>query len=147
MQIKIFTIPVFGGEVLNEELNLFLRSKKILQIENQLISDGRGASWSFCVRYLDDVAIAERREQKVDYRQVLNEAEFKRFSVLRDIRKRVAEAESVPPYVVFTDAELAELAKMEQITPANLKKVKGIGEKKIEKYGHHFQTPPLDEQG
>jgi len=28
MQIKIFTIPIIGGEKMNEEMNVFLRSKK-----------------------------------------------------------------------------------------------------------------------
>ena len=31
MQIKVFTIPVLGGERANEELNTFLRSKRVLQ--------------------------------------------------------------------------------------------------------------------
>ena len=33
MQIKVFTIPVLGGERANEELNTFLRSKRVLQEE------------------------------------------------------------------------------------------------------------------
>jgi hypothetical protein len=32
MQIKLFTIPILGGEKLNEELNLFLRSKKVSSV-------------------------------------------------------------------------------------------------------------------
>ncbi|MBK8193472.1 MAG: HRDC domain-containing protein [Lewinellaceae bacterium] len=85
--------------------------------------------------------------KRVDYRQVLDEATFKRFAALRDIRKRVAEAESVPAYVVFTDGELAAIAKLEVITPAGLSAVEGVGEKKIEKYGHYFQSNPSDEKG
>lgn len=132
-----------GGEMLADEMNLFLRSKKILQVENQL----QGTSWCFCIKYLDDIAIADKERQKVDYRQTLDEATFKRFTALRDVRKRVAESESVPAYVVFTDEELAIMAKMETVTPATLKTVKGIGEKKIEKYGHYFQSNPPDEKG
>ena len=33
MQIKIFMIPAFDGSHLNEEMNLFLRSKKVLEVE------------------------------------------------------------------------------------------------------------------
>ena len=143
MQIKFYTIPIMGGEMLADEMNVFLRSKKILQVENQL----QGTSWCFCIKYLDDVASSDRERQKVDYRQVLDEATFKRFAALRDIRKRVAEEESVPAYVVFTDEELAAIAKLEVITPAGLRAVKGVGEKKIEKYGHYFQSNPSDEKG
>lgn len=142
MQIKIYTIPIMGGEMLIDEMNVFLRSKKILQVENQL----EGTLWCFCIKYLDDIAASERERQKVDYRQVLDEATFKRFAALRNIRKRVAEAESVPAYVVFTDEELAAMARLEIITPAGLNAVKGVGVKKIEKYGHYFYSNELNEK-
>lgn len=143
MQIKIFTIPTLGGEMLTDEMNVFLRSKKILQIENQL----QGASWCFCIKYLDDIAAAERDKQKVDYMKLLDAETFKRFSALRVIRKRLADEEGIRAYIVFTDAELAEMAKMGAITPAALRTVQGIGEKKVEKYGHHFYSKPTDEKG
>ena len=37
MQIKIFTIPIMGGELLVEEMNVFLRSKKVLQLKEHLV--------------------------------------------------------------------------------------------------------------
>ncbi|HRI61522.1 MAG TPA: HRDC domain-containing protein [Saprospiraceae bacterium] len=147
MQIKIFTIPVLGGELLTDEMNVFLRSKKVLQIENQLVSQTQGAFWCFCVKYLGDIAATEREKQRVDYREVLDEATFKRFADLREIRKRVATEEAVPAYVIFSDAELAAFAKTAPLTAASMKAVNGIGEKKIEKYGHYFLTKPTDEKG
>jgi hypothetical protein len=88
MQIKIFSIPVVGGEDVNEALNLFLRSKKILQTEAHIVNNNGSAFWSFCVKYLEDVigvSPNERSERvKIDYRDVLDEATFKRFSKLRD---------------------------------------------------------------
>ena len=146
MQIKIFTISVPGGEHLVEEMNLFLRSKKVLQVENQLVQQPQGACWCFCIKYLDDVATTERDKQRPDYRQLLDDAAFKRFNTLRDIRKRVAQGEAVPAYAVFTDEELSSIAKMEVVTPDGLKSVPGIGEKKIEKYGRHFLSNPTDEK-
>lgn len=146
MQIKFYTIPIMGGELLSEEMNVFLRSKKVLQVENQLISQPQGACWCFCIKYLDDIATADKDKPRVNYRQVLDEATFKRFTALRDIRKRVSETESLPAYIIFTDDELALMAKMETITPASLKTVKGIGEKKIEKYGHYFLQNLSDEK-
>lgn len=140
MQIKIFSIPILGGEAINEEMNTFLRSKKILQMEQQLISDTHGAVWSFCIKYVEDHSPFNRNKEKVDYKQVLDEASFERFSQLRVTRKKVALEEGVPAYAIFTDEELAELAKMEQLTTVNMKKVNGIGEKKVTKYGHYFIT-------
>jgi superfamily II DNA helicase RecQ len=142
MQIKLITIPVMGGEMLNEELNLFLRSKRVLQVEQKLVETPQGAMWTFCIRYLDDVLIAERAKGKIDYREVLDEVCFQRFSDLRVIRKQIAMNESVPAYAVFTDEELAGFAKIElPLTVQSMRSVKGVGEKKVDKYAAHFVTP------
>jgi superfamily II DNA helicase RecQ len=148
MQIKIFSLPVLGGERLTEDLNVFLRSKRILQVREHLVStEGEGTFLCFIIRYIDDVELAEReRGGRVDYRELLDEASFKRFSALRQIRKKVAQDDAVPPYAVFTDQELAELARIELLSPEAMKKIKGIGEKKIEKYGQFFVNLPKDEK-
>ncbi len=138
MQIKIYSIPIIGGEVLMEEMNVFLRSKKILQTEMQLVTDANRAYWSFCIRYIEDVAISDRDKPKVDYKQVLDEPSFARFSKMRDIRKKVSMDEGIPAYAIFTDEELAGIAKLEDISLLKMRTVKGIGEKKVEKYGQYF---------
>ncbi|MDZ7876489.1 MAG: hypothetical protein U5L45_02405 [Saprospiraceae bacterium] len=43
MQIKIVNIPMVGGESLIEEMNVFLRSKRILQTESHIVT-GRSAA-------------------------------------------------------------------------------------------------------
>lgn len=141
MQIRIFTIPVISGEELNEELNRFLRGHKIVEIEKQIVTQREAVFWSFCVTYLpattspNGTQSGERRE-KIDYKQVLDENTFAIFSRLRTIRKQLAERDAVPAYAVFTDAELAEIAKIDNLTPAKLRTIQGIGEKKSEKYGN-----------
>ncbi len=90
MQIKIYTIPTVGGERLNEEMNVFLRSKKILQVEQQLIAQTQGAYWTFCIKYIEDLNTADANKTKVDYREILDDATFKVFSRLREIRKKIA---------------------------------------------------------
>ena len=48
MQIKIFTIPIMGGEMLTDEMNVFLRSKKILQVKEHLVNhDSEGVFWCY----------------------------------------------------------------------------------------------------
>lgn len=152
MQIKIFTIPILGGEAFNEELNTFLRSHRIISVEDQFVQSGSGGWWVFKVQYGEGAAPANDRERvRVDYKQVLDEATFKRFADLRDIRKKISDAESIPAYVIFTDEELAEMAKLEALTEADMKNIKGIGKKKMEKYGRHFlssgtEQAPSDEK-
>ncbi|MBR6355074.1 MAG: HRDC domain-containing protein [Paludibacteraceae bacterium] len=62
-------------------------------------------------------------------------ATFAVFSQLRSIRKQLAEQEAVPAYAVFTDSELAEIAKLESIEPNAIQTISGIGQKRVEKYG------------
>lgn len=140
MQIKIFTIPLFDGEEALEEMNKFLRGNKVVDIIKSLVQQGDVAYWSFCVTYLLGAppkvqAPQLERKEKIDYRNVLDAPSFARFAVMRTIRKQLADADAVPAFAVFTDAELVELAKLEELTPKQMLTINGIGEKKVEKYG------------
>lgn len=140
MQVKLFTIPLFDNEAELNEMNGFLRAQKVLTIDKQFVSVGENAYWSFCVTYLQlskasSVVQNAQRPTKVDYKEVLDVATFAVFSTLRTIRKQIAENEAVPAYAVFTDSELAEIAKLENIDVAHLQSIQGIGQKKAEKYG------------
>jgi ATP-dependent DNA helicase RecQ len=60
------------------------------------------------------------------------------FEVLRTERRAVADADGVPPYVVFPDRTLWELVAAKPQTPEQLLAVNGIGPVKAEKYGARF---------
>ncbi|MEF8794161.1 MAG: DNA helicase RecQ [Thiohalorhabdus sp.] len=57
------------------------------------------------------------------------------FEHLRGVRRRIAEAEGVPPYVVAGDRTLTDLVRRRPQTPEELLGVHGIGEHKRDKYG------------
>ncbi len=145
MQIKIFTIPIGDSGSAVQEMNAFLRGNKILEVENQLISNEHGAYWCFCVRYIESAygsASGRRSKGKVDYKKVLDDARFQKFSKLREIRKKIAAEEGISAFIIFTDEELAELAKLEEITEKNMLGIKGIGEKKVQRFAKYFITKP-----
>ena len=60
------------------------------------------------------------------------------FEALRALRKALADADGVPPYIVFGDASLLEMARTRPTTPAGLLKITGVGQKKLERYGEPF---------
>ncbi len=136
-----------GGEAISEDLNAFLRSKKIIEIKQELVSNPHGAHWCFCIRFMEDYSPFNKNKEKTDYKRVLDEESFLRFSKYREIRKRLSKEEGVPAFAIFTDEEMAELAKLEELTPSAMLKVPGIGEKKVGKYGRHFFTITNDEEG
>uniref|UniRef100_Q3APY0 HRDC n=1 Tax=Chlorobium chlorochromatii (strain CaD3) TaxID=340177 RepID=Q3APY0_CHLCH len=147
MQIKLFTIPISDSGAPEEELNAFLKTHKIVSVDSELANNKDGAWWCFCVRYLEQAMNAlPERKVKVDYRQVLDDVTFQKFVKLREIRKRVASEEGLSAFIVFTDEELAELAKLDEISVKSMLSIKGIGEKKIERFARYFITTPESDE-
>jgi ATP-dependent DNA helicase RecQ len=60
------------------------------------------------------------------------------FHQLRALRKRLADEQHVPAYVVFSDAALAEMAARKPGTHAELLELSGIGQAKLQRYGDAF---------
>ena len=62
----------------------------------------------------------------------------KLFAKLRALRKELADADDVPPYVVFNDKTLAEMAQLMPTNDSEFLKVSGVGFTKLNKYGAPF---------
>lgn len=60
------------------------------------------------------------------------------FQVLRDVRKRIADANGWPPYVVFHDTALKEMARTYPCTDQEFAGIPGVGRKKLENFGGEF---------
>ncbi len=139
MQIKIFSIPILDNGQLESELNKFLRTHSIVEMENKLVQNNNSTYWTFCIKYIENDYSSNDRNlkqssKKIDYKTILDEKAFKIFSRLREIRKIIASEDGVPAYTVFTDEELSNIAKLETISKSTLLTIKGVGDKKIEKF-------------
>jgi ATP-dependent DNA helicase RecQ len=60
------------------------------------------------------------------------------FELLREERKKIADENGLPPYVVFTDRSLTEFARLFPENKSDMLRIHGVGEKKYEQYGEHF---------
>jgi ATP-dependent DNA helicase RecQ len=60
------------------------------------------------------------------------------FDVLRLRRKRLADAEGVPPYVIFGDTTLAEMAAKMPTDETALLAISGVGKHKLQRFGAEF---------
>jgi ATP-dependent DNA helicase RecQ len=60
------------------------------------------------------------------------------FEALRTLRREIAQARGVPPYIVFGDVSLRDMARRCPITPGAFMEVKGVGEWKAEEFGPRF---------
>lgn len=62
------------------------------------------------------------------------------FQRLRKVRKTLADRDEVPPYVVFSDATLVEMAEQKPTNDSQLLAISGVGRTKLGKYGDDFLT-------
>jgi ATP-dependent DNA helicase RecQ len=60
------------------------------------------------------------------------------FAALRALRREIAAERDVPPYVVFSDAVLRAMSRDVPRTPAQLRAISGVGEKKLADFGTRF---------
>jgi ATP-dependent DNA helicase RecQ len=71
---------------------------------------------------------------------VMTTSEEKLFLHLKTLRKSIADQAGVPPYVIFPDKSLREMAHTKPCDLHNFRNISGVGEIKLEKYGRVFTS-------
>jgi superfamily II DNA helicase RecQ len=139
-QFRTFFISPFGEPSSVDELNGFLRSHRIINVEKRLIDGERGTGWLFLVEYGADKSQqgAGQGQQRVDYREILSAEDYAVFDRLRTLRKEAAEKQGVPVYAVFTNEHLAAIVKKKPKTEKDLLSIPGIGEARVKQFGEQF---------
>ncbi len=91
-------------------------------------------------------------EESIDLRREVKQAAAKRttktplpddidvglWEALRDCRRKLAEEQGVPPYVIFHDATLQEMCAVQPSTMGQFSELGGVGQRKLDKYGEAF---------
>lgn len=140
MQMAFFAVPARGDNGLQESLNAFLRSHRVLTVHREFVEQGTNSFWALSVEYLEGASASTSgssgsRKTRVDYKEVLPPADFAVFAKLREWRKIAAEREGIPVYAVLTNDQLAAVATKRPKSTAQLREVEGLGEAKAIKYG------------
>ncbi|MDR1884465.1 MAG: DNA helicase RecQ [Prevotella sp.] len=60
------------------------------------------------------------------------------FSIMKDLRKKMAKNHNVPPYVIFQDPSLEAMATIYPVTMEELQNIPGVGAGKARRYGTEF---------
>jgi ATP-dependent DNA helicase RecQ len=91
-----------------------------------------------------EIQLREDRKLKTDKKKrrttatVLAAADQPLFDALRTRRKEIADRLDLPPYVIFHDATLKQMAEHRPATGVELLTISGVGEAKLERYGSEF---------
>jgi len=142
MPFRFFQVSVRDSGPAEEELNRFLRANRVLRVDRRWVDLGSESYWGFCVDYLEGATPGARpaaeSRGKVDYREILGPEEFAALVKLRNLRQTISKDAAVPVYVVFTNEQLAAMVQRKVATKADLSKIDGVGEARIQKYGERF---------
>jgi ATP-dependent DNA helicase RecQ len=86
------------------------------------------------------IKATESQKAKKKKKKAIDDIEYNQnlFDHLRQLRKELAAAAKVPPYVVFSDKSLAEMAAVLPETEEQMLQIHGVGDKKFQKYGELF---------
>lgn len=93
----------------------------------------RGRQVSRLVKREPEVDIPEKKPEKK-----LSGEDADLYEILKEVRSAMAKESGVPPFVVFSNATLTDMAKKKPINLTAFKKVSGVGELKANWYGRTF---------
>jgi ATP-dependent DNA helicase RecQ len=108
----------FGSLLLNDSCRAILRGEESIQLR----------------RDLKATATSIARKQGV----VVDAEDQALWNALRSCRKRLAEEQGVPPYVIFHDATLREMLAFRPLNEDQLRTITGVGASKLKRYGEEF---------
>lgn len=89
-----------------------------------------------CAISLNVVKEAPPEEKKTRKQEVSENPEL--FAALKECRTKLAAKESVPAYIIFTDATLRDMCQKLPLHEMAFLSVAGVGQRKLEKYGEPF---------
>lgn len=148
MPMLYFSIPAQQPEPAASELNHCLATRRVAQVQQQLVADGGNSFWAVAVSVIDGDARTGaaqatagdngRRRNSIDYRELLAADEFALYDQLRSARKQAAEADGVPTYAVFTNEQLASMVRQRMTSTAALGSLHAVGEGRLRSYGDRF---------
>jgi ATP-dependent DNA helicase RecQ len=84
--------------------------------------------------------IKEPETKKRKLKSISFEYDQKLFELLRVKRKQIADQKNIPPFVIFADSSLIQMATDFPQTENELLRISGVGNKKLESYGTAFLT-------
>ncbi|WP_151669399.1 DNA helicase RecQ [Nitrincola schmidtii] len=119
-----------GVLLLNDTCRALLRGDETIQLrKDPRVPSGKGKT---------DFRSAGRRDRTNPAMRRLDPAEERLWEDLRALRKRLAQEQDVPPYIIFHDATLMEMVIYRPQTEQQMRSLSGVGERKFDLYGDAF---------
>ena len=145
MKIKVFKIRMADEHLTIDEnrVNKFLTRVEMKKSSSTLVT-GAENFWSLLVHYTEKsndynepLTNHEEQSQKADNKTEsdLTENEVSIVENLKYWRIQRSKEESLPPYMILSNQDILQVAKIKPQTLEDLIEIKGFGDRKVEKYG------------
>lgn len=141
MKLKVFTLRLneTSGVFDDSELQAFLSERDAIAVDQHFFVHDGVPRWALLVHHRE-AAVRERgkvAQQAVaaDWRSELSNVEVELFNALRSWRNTRARRDGRPAFVLFTNRQLAEIAKVVPRTLTELATVHGVGDARVRDYG------------
>ena len=144
LHLKIFTLQFsnsyhgFDDSVVTD----FIKDKEVSSVREHFFIKDEIPFWTILVIYhariVNSISVVPNQFQaktQDNYRQLLSEADYPLFNTLKTWRAERAKAEGIPPYIICTNKQLAEMVTKKPTRLNQLEQIEGIGKAKLEKYG------------
>jgi len=146
MLIKVISLPFNSalGGFNDEEVREFIKDKELISAQDYLVTKGDVPYLVFVLKYFPHrselepkppTQAKEKQQRDDSWRENLTEAEMSLFNRLRDWRSERSKKDGLPPYILFTNQQLAAVVKKRPESSASLMQIDGIGKAKADKYG------------
>lgn len=120
MLFKVFQYPIPSSCPL-DDLNRWIASHRVISVKQEIVVTEDSATLIFVVQ-TDNASVRQGeskgtgRRERVDYKGMLDESEFRIYDALRQARREIAEAESIPLYAIINNAQLAQMVRLKCAT-------------------------------
>ena len=142
--LKIFTIKFESNvESFNDSiLSNFLSDKAVVRWESHFFTNKNEYYWTVIVEYtslsVPKAPLSDNKEKKrnEEYKKILTENDWPLFKRLREWRNEKGKTQGVPPYIIFTNIQLALISVTRPQSLNALQEIQGVGNAKKQKYGN-----------
>ena len=90
------------------------------------------------IRFRKDLAKAKTKKAKVNRGDFARHSDNVLWDALRAKRRELADAQDVPPYIIFNDATLTEMVERAPLNHQQFAQISGVGERKLDLYADDF---------
>jgi superfamily II DNA helicase RecQ len=158
MLVKVISLKfdAMSGGFDDLPLRDFIQDKEVLQVRDHLLIRSEIPYLILVVKYYpfriehnpatktSSHSVNTKQSDADAWKKDLNESDLPLFNRLRDWRSERCKKDGIPPYLIFTNLQLAEIVKAKPQSLAALAKIDGVGPGKIEKYS--FEILAIMEQ-